>query len=451
MNNKIHLIKWYREKSYRTKNVLLGSFSLVFSQVLISIIGFIVTGMIARYFLPDEFGLWTLLMSLTGILVGLDFGFGNALRNKLAQIYAKKNEQNNEGQVYFLSIFYSFLLWAIFLSVIIVFLKPFIPWNILFNTNKINIINEGSWVFVIGSAISAVNVAFTLCTLGFFSYQEGHWSAIFGFLSKFLIFIFTILFIYLHQSFFSITVMFFFTTLLSSVTSFYVFLYRRGWKVVFVKFDILWKKIKELWNKSLQFTLLQIFAIIYASADLFLISKILGLEAVGEYSLVKKLYLLFAGFQFALLMPIWSAYTEAVESKDFGWIKKILKKTVLYTLILFIVLTVMLSFLGKYFIYFWTGKNIANIFLYILLGIWSLIFSLNNCFSVFLNAIGNLKIQIILAGISIFTLIPLSFFWSKEYGIIGICFALIVSIIPASISNPIQSYIFLKKKSQIKT
>jgi O-antigen/teichoic acid export membrane protein len=52
-------------------------------------VGLILAGMLARYFTPEEFGLWSILISLNGVLLsGFDFGFGNALRNRMAQLYA---------------------------------------------------------------------------------------------------------------------------------------------------------------------------------------------------------------------------------------------------------------------------------------------------------------------------------------------------------------------------
>jgi len=434
------------KKNKRSSNVLYGALSLSISQVLVSLIGFILTGILARYFMPDEFGLWSLAISLTGILAGFDLGFCNALRNKLAQVYARKIDENREGQIYFLSLFYWFLFWALCLNLVAIVLKPYVPWGALFNSNKISVIKEGSLIFVIGIAISAINLAFSIGSAGFFSYQESHWIAVFSLLPRFLILIVTILFIYLHLPFFPITVMFFLLTLLSSAVSAYFFLHRRKWKIIFINIAIIWQKIQELWNKSFQFALLQLFGALYISLDIFLVSKIFGLEMAGEYSIVKKLYVLFGCVHFCFLMPIWSAYTEAVELRDFEWVEKIIKKSAFYTIIAFVAATIIFTIFGNSIVYLWTGKHITNMLFYFILGIYSLIFGWVNCFSVFLNSIGKLKTQIILFSLGSLCLIPFSLYLSRTFGLIGICYALVITVIPLAISNPIQSYFFIKNK-----
>ena len=101
------------------------------------------TGVLARYFSAEEFGLWSILISLNGVLLsGFDFGFGNALRNKMAQLYAYRFDE--ESKTYFFSIFYWFVFSSILLTLIFYSVKPFIPWEILFKTQNHIIIENGA-------------------------------------------------------------------------------------------------------------------------------------------------------------------------------------------------------------------------------------------------------------------------------------------------------------------
>jgi O-antigen/teichoic acid export membrane protein len=436
----------FRNKQSRTKNALLGAASLVSSQGLGAVIGMLITAVIVRYFSPEEFGLWSLLMSLTGIFAGLDLGFGNALRNKLAQLSAFKGPEREEGRVYFLSIFYTFLPIAVLLSIAMVMLRKFVPWGTLFNSLNVNIIQEGSWLFVAGGVLSLVNVVFMFNNAGFFGYQESHITAFYGFISRVCILLMVVLFVYLRLPFFFITTMFFVIVLLFSIISFFIFLRRRNWKIVLLRRKVIIRKVKELWGKSAQFTILQVLSVIYVSIDLFLISKLLGLPAVGDYVLVKRIYVLIGCFHFAFLMPIWSAYTEAVTSGDFAWVKNVVRKSALYTVLAFIAATIIFTIFGKSFVYLWTGKRITNIFLYFLLGLQALISAWANCFSVFLNSVGILKGQIFLSFSGILILAPTAFYLSKIFGLLGICCALIAVTIPTAIFNPIRSYVFIAKR-----
>jgi O-antigen/teichoic acid export membrane protein len=149
---------------------------------------------------------------------------------------------------------------------------------------------------------------------------------------------------------------------------------------------------------------------------------------------------------FAFLMPIWSAYAEATTSKDFTWVKNALRKSILYTVLAFIAAIVFFAVFGNNLIYIWTGKRITSVLLFILLGFHALINGWTNCFSVFLNSVGILKGQIVLSFIGAIILIPISFYFSQIFGLLGICFALILVVIPIAIYNPIRSYIYIKNR-----
>jgi len=425
---------------------LFGSFSLVISQLVNVFAGFFITGMLTRYLLPDEFGLWSLIMSLTGIFGGIDFGFANALRNKMSQLYVDKEKNDELIKKYYFSIFYAFVLWAIFITIVVVVLKPFVNWSMLFKTTKYSIVRDGSLLFIIGASVFSFNLAFSVSTVGFFSYQESHWNAVIGIIFKILLLAVTFVLIKYHSTFVVLNSAFLFVTVISGIISFTFFNIKRKWSLILLQSKIVANSIRKLFGKSMQFIMLQIAAIVYAQIDLFIISKILGLESVGEFSLVKKLFLVFFAFQFSFLMPIWSAYTEAVESNDFLWVKRIVSKSALYSVVIFAFLMLFFAIFGPFIIHVWTGKSIDNRIIYLLLGIFYILTAWSTSFSVFLNANNLLKKQIVLLSLSSVMLIILSIILCRHYGLIGICIALTLTSLPLAISNPIQSYNFIRKR-----
>ncbi len=260
---------------------------------------------------------------------------GSALRNKMAQGYGRSLGEE-ENRTYFFSIFYWFLLTAALLTALFFLVKASIPWDVLFNSSNPEMIADGSSLVVIGASILAFNVAFNIYNSGFFAYQESHWNALLNGLSKLSLLILTLVFVFSSFSFFFINLMFFAITLGASVVSFLFFLRIRGWPLRFFPLGTLLARVKELWKKSAQFALLQIFSTFLLNADYFVVSKVLGLETVGDYFLVKRIYLVLASFHFAILLPVWSAYTESVESRDFVWMEKMLRRTVRYTFLIFL-------------------------------------------------------------------------------------------------------------------
>lgn len=431
---------WFRllrGKSKRTKSLLIGSASMLVSQGLVAIIGIAMTAIVARYFSPREFGLWTLLMSIGGIIAGLDLGFGNALKNKLSKLYAYQNN-DRRSQSYFFSMFYFFILWALVLIIFVFVAKSFIPWHVLLKSEDIVFVREGAQLFTIGAVLFSFIIAFSLGGSGFYGYQESHWPALLSFIGKLLTFIVILIFVQLQISFFFMVASIFGLTLFFTMSVFVVFLVKRKWRFIFISLKMITDKIKELLSKSMQFALLQILSVFLSSVDVFLVSKTLGLEIVGEYSLVRSMYLFAISLHMVVLIPLWPAFTEAKESKDYEWIKKILKKTILLTIVFFTIILILFSIFGKSIVFLWTGKTIKSGLLFVLMGIWSLLVGWGNCFSIFLNSVGNLRRQVFIVIAIAIAIIPMSIILIEKYGIIGMCLSLILISLPSTINHPLQ-------------
>lgn len=429
----------------RTRRIWVGSLALLGSTGVTLLVGVLMAGILARYFSPEEFGLWAILMSLNGILLnGFDFGFGNALRNKLAFLVGQKEPPGPLARTYFLSVFYWFLISAFFLTGVFFAAKRILPWEFLFRSQNPELIGEGSLLIAVGGSILAFNIAFNTYSSGFFGYQESQWNALFNGLSKIGLLASALVFVLLGMSFFSINLALFLVTLAVSVLAWVFFLKIREWPLGRIPRARVWETIKELWGPSAQFAALQVFSTGLLNADYFLVSGFLGLETVGDYFLVKRVYLVLSAFHFALLLPIWSAYTEALARRDYSWIDRTLRRTVKITLLIFLAGMGFMVLAGNWVIYLWTGKWIQTTSLFLWLGVWGLMYGWSNCFSIFLNGTGHLKRQAFLVALAAVAFPFLALLLGGRYGAAGICWALIGVMIPVSLSNPWESHALVR-------
>ncbi len=164
---------YLNKKNIWTKKYLIGASSSIAAQVIASVSSIIITGMLTRYFTPEEFGVWSLLVSLLGIFMGADLGFGNALKNKISQFYADGNEE--DSRIYFLSTFYLLIFWAILLSAVIYIFKGYLPIEQIIKTKNIYLLNLSKNLIIIASIFYIINSAFKLFSQGFYAYQETHY------------------------------------------------------------------------------------------------------------------------------------------------------------------------------------------------------------------------------------------------------------------------------------
>ena len=434
----------------RTNKAAVGSVSILVGRFFSLLIGLVLTGVIARYFSAEEFGLWGILTFLIGLIPVLDGGIGLALRNKLSVLYSYNKDVNcKESETYFYSAFYVYIYLTIILVIFLYIVGYIIPWGTLFNTNDIQIIENGSFSFILSLIILLISLPFAVSTAGFYSYQETHWNSFFD-LTKSILAILLVSFLIIYHAGFVVIVSFFSIAMLVPVIiAFFVFIKKRDWKFRFVNVKITLIKIKELMPKSIQFGLMQLSSALMFSVQVLIVGKVVGLKEAGEYALVQKLFLILNVVHFAVLTPLWSAYTESIASKDIIWVKKALTYSIVFTVLLFSVGSTCLYFFAKPIIFMWTGKIITNTLLYVVMGIWVFTTGWVSCYSVFLNGIEQLKMQTILIVPSAILYIPLANFLGVKFGVFGVCLAGTIVLIPLAISNPIQSIINVKRLIQI--
>lgn len=138
---------------------------------------------------------------------------------------------------------------------------------------------------------------------------------------------------------------------------------------------------------------MQISAIFIYSFSNILITQCLGPEYVRAYDIVFKIFSIITLGASVALTPLWSAYTDAYVKHDYLWIKRILKKILLCTIPITVIVAIIYVNLNL-IIRLWLHTDIDLPFLvpeslaiYVIVLYW--LSSLNY----FLNGIGRIRIQ----------------------------------------------------------
>ena len=407
------------------------------------------TGILARYFTPEQFGLWAILTFLIGVVPVLDIGIGLALRNKLSAFYSDRHNHNELSRIYFFSVFYAYIYLSIILIGFLYAAYHIIPWGTVLNSSNLQIVREGAFAYTAAMMILVASLPFGISASGFFSCQKTHWNSLFETIKSVLAIAFIVPLVILHVRFTIIVIWFSVAMLLPVIISFFAFLRKSGWKFIVLKTNIFVLKTKELVPESIRFGLMQLSATLMFSTQALIVGKVAGLKDAGEYALVQKLFLLLNILHFAMLTPLWSAYTEAATSKDVKWVRKMLGYSAIFSVLLFTVGSTGLYLLGKPIIFLWTGKTLTNTPLFALMGLWVFIMGWVNCFSVYLNGIGKLGMQTVLLVPAVIVYIPLSLYLGNRFGLTGICIASSLVLFPSAISNPIQAWMSIRNTNEI--
>ncbi|TAN00287.1 MAG: polysaccharide biosynthesis protein [Chitinophagaceae bacterium] len=422
----------------RTKRIRINIlFSFIFKFGSIGA-NFLIVPLAIKYLDATNYGVWLTLSSIVGWITYFDVGLGNGLRNKFAEAISKG--ENDKAKIYVSTTY--FILGGIILSTIVIFLiiNHWVDWNSILNTDFDKKILQAIALIVITSF--CIRLVLDLISIIVIADQKPAISSLFNFLSSVLtlvaIFILTqtgnssLLSFSLWYSVIPVGILIIANLVLFSNKYSSV---RPSLGFVNIKY------FKELFGLGIKFFLLQMIVLVIFSTDNLIISQLFGPAAVTPFNIAFKYFSIITMAFAIVVIPFWSAFTEAYTNNDRKWIRGNIRKLI-YIWMLFSFSAVIMLLLSSWVYSEWIGKSI-NIPFIISLGmtLFVIISCWNNIFTFFINGVSKLKLQLII-GIFIGIInIPIAILFAKttNLGSASVVFANCCCLLFGAILTPIQS------------
>lgn len=414
--NKIkHLSSSNSERTALVKKNIFGSFIIRGINILIS---FFLVPLTIGYVTNEIYGIWITIFSIVQWIGIFDIGFGNGLRNKLAESIAKNDVDT--AQKYVSTTYVCLSLIFIPLAVLVFFVVPIINWPSLLNVS-VQLNND----IVRSMQILTLFVCLTLIakTQGtvLLAMQQNALSSMFDTFGQILVLI--TIFILTLTTNGSLTIL---AIVLSTCPLFATFI--GTWWVYRIKYPklkptlstIKFSFAKDILNLGVQFFIIQIATLVLYGAINVLISNVANPIEVTEYNVVYK-YLSIPYMIFGIIIsPLWSAYTDAFTKKDYKWMVKNYNK-MFKTMFSMISLLILLVAIYSLFFKLWLGAKVVIHFsmvlvvaIYIFINIWSTLHAN------IINGLGKIKLQLIASCLMTIINIPLALFLGHKWGAIGV-------------------------------
>ena len=398
---------------------------------------------IALSFLGDaKYGVWAIILNIVTWIGIFDIGIGNGLRNRLAESYTKGN--TNDAQSYVSTAYIGTLILSIVFFIVINCI-----WNV-FNLSDIfqlDVYGENvNHIIMISTFFICINFVLSLSKTSAYAIQKSGAISVASAIGQVIqIIVLCCMSKFLNQSLMAVAIMYGVASLAENIILYCYVTNKNQFlvpKISYVKSCYM----KSLITLGIGFFAMQICSVVLNTTDNLLISSLYGSSAVTPYSIVYKFFYLFPTVHSIILMPMWSAYTEAATRKDIQWIKNTIKKinwiTVAFSVFVFVSI-----FLFEPFSKLWLGKNLNYgrhlIFLVALYMIAQMIF---NSYNSFLCGVGYIKSSTIVAVIETVLNIPLSIWFAKDcdMGLSGIIMGSFCVMLLGTISTPIATYRWIK-------
>jgi len=407
------------------------AFSFIIKGLSIAISLFLVP-LTIHYINPTRYGIWLTLSSIIGWLAFFDIGFGNGLRNKFAEALAKGEQEL--ARIY-VSTTYAILSIIIICFLILFFcINPFLDWSRILNAPG-NMARELSLLALIVFVFFCIQFVLQLVTTVTTANQQPAIASLFNFLGSLLSLI--IIFICLKTTSGNLIylglILGFMPVLVLAVSSIWLYTHEYRKYAPAIKY-VQFSYARNLMGLGLKFFIIQISVLVLYQSSNIIIAQLFGPDQVTSYNIAYKYFGVIPMIMGTILMPFWSAFTDAWVKKDIQWIKNSMKKLKMFWLLLSMLTLIMLAF-SNYIYGIWVGKEIQiPLNMSIVMTFYVIINAWNGIFSFFLNGIGKIQLQLIIAIVAGLLNIPMALFFASYlgYGISGVVLSTVIIAIAAA-------------------
>jgi len=325
------------------KNILILSIVKGLS-ILISLVMLPIT---LHYINPTRYGIWLTLTSIIGWFSFFDIGFGNGLRNKFAESVAKGDDE--KARIY-VSTTYAIL--SIIIAVILLFfllINPLLDWSKLLNAPA-DMKSELNSLVIIVFVFFCVTFILRLINTVLTANQQPAKASIFDLVSSLisLSFIFILTKTTSGNLIYLGTVFSLSPVIVLGISS--IWFYSNQYKkyapsIKYIKF----KYARDLMTLGLKFFIIQVAAILLYQTNNIIIAQLFGPDQVTPFHVSYRYFGIITMASGIIMLPFWSAFTDAWTKKDVNWIKNTMKKLRSIWSLLIVAVIIMLIFSRFYF------------------------------------------------------------------------------------------------------
>lgn len=428
MNASMIFKKILNKEDARSSNIIkniFGSFAVKGVSIAINLALIPLT---IHYLSSVKYGVWLTISSMLGWINFFDVGLGHGLRNKLAEAIAKG--ETDRAKSYVSTAYVSITVMCALLFGIFMIINNFLDWNTLLNIPA-NVDENLKQIALIVFSMFSIQFILQLINSILLSTQQSYRVGLISMISN----VFTLLGIFIltrfvRESLYSIALVFsVIPVIVYLATNIYYF--KRAFKDFAPNIRFFQRSaLNDVLHVGVKFFVIQVSVLVLFGTSNFLICRFLDPSFVTPYNIAFRYFGVITMAFSIIMVPYWSAYTEAYVKNDFAWIRKTIRQALRIWGVFVIGAIVMLALSG--FAYrLWVGEASAqqiDFKLSFFMMLYAILITFGSVFMMFLNGIGQIKLQMTVNIIGMCLFFPLSYFFSTtlDLGIIGIIMATII-------------------------
>ncbi len=409
----------------RYRRAGLATAASVLARVLAIVTLFVAVRFVADETSSDGLGLWLLLVTAVALVGFADLGIGNGLLNVVADAHGRDDERLAHEAIS--TAFFTLCALAAVIGAVFFVIYPHVDWAVLLNVTGPTAAQTGPAVvaFVVCVLVSMpVGVAQTV----HLAYQEGWITNLWIGAGSVLSILGVIVATATHAGLAVLVLAMLggppVAFLLGSVVLFGFTRPHLRPRPSMVKAAT---SRRVLHHGFLFFILATAVAVGYQS-DTLVISHFIGADAVADYAIPFRLFMLAPTLVALIVTPLWPAYGEAVARGDLDWVHRTFRRSMGISLVLTVPPTLILIPLTQPIIDRWVGPQVhPPLGLIIGIAAWAIVNAVSMALAAFFNGTGVLRFQVVAASAMAISNLALSIVLVQHIGIEGPIIATVVT------------------------
>jgi O-antigen/teichoic acid export membrane protein len=423
----------------RYRRALLGSGAAVAARGVGVAVSLLTVPLTLGYLGVERYGMWMTISSLIAFLTFTDLGIGNGLLTAIAN--ATGRDDRGDAARYTASAVWMLLFVAVVVAAAVVGITQVVSWADLFNVADPLARAEAAPAMLAFGACFAVSLPLSTVTQVRYGYQEGYLNSAYVAAGSILGLVLVLVVINLQLGLPYLVVALMGAPILTSgANAAMLFGRERRWlapRPGRVDPDTAWTLLRS----GGQFLVLQLAVAAAFYSDSLIAARVIGPEAVAQYSIATKLFLVPTILVTAAVGPLWPAYGEAFARGDVPWLRRTLRRSLLLVLAVTLPLSAFLAILADPILQVWIGGAVSPPQLLVVgVAVWTVLSGIGTSLAMLLNGLHVLRFQIGTAVVMAVLNVALSVFLASRIGVAGVILGPVIAS-PASTLVPLGLYV----------
>lgn len=415
----------------RYRRAALTTFTSVTARALTVLTSLITVRLTIRYLGTERYGLWMTISSLVAMMSFADLGIGNGLLNSIAEAHGRDDRESLHR--YVSSAFFILGGIAALLTGLFALAYPFVPWPRVFNVSSVTAMREAGPAVVVFFCSFALNMPLDVVQRVRTGHQEGFETNLWGAAGNLTGFILLLEAIHLKGGLPWLLLAMCGGPLLGVLGNWsHEFGWKRSWLLPrWTCWDP--SAARKILGTGVMFLVLNVCGLFTITVDNIIITQILGAEAVTQYAVPMRLFLLLVSVAMMFVMPLWPAYGEAVARGDVTWVKSTLYHSVGYSLLVFGPVALGLAGFGKLIVRVWVGTQVQPTHALLFgMALWAIFAVFGNAIAIFFNGTNVLKFQVVVAVAAAIANLVLKVIFARIFGLPGVVWVPVLTALPVA-------------------